>query len=57
MKMGFVILARKDDRIDVLGHEWRRDVDLCVSMGYTDKNAGNEKNGRHPVPKKRMLEF
>ena len=56
MQMRLVILSRKDDRIDVLGHEGRSDVDLCVSIGSTGKDAGNEKNGRHPVPEKRMTD-
>lgn len=33
VKMRFAMLSREDDRVDVLVHERRRNVDLCVGIG------------------------
>lgn len=49
--VGLVKGAREDDGIDVLLHERLGHVDLGVSLGSSDEEAGGEKNGRrHPVP-------
>ena len=45
VKMRFAMLSREDDGVDVLVHERRRDVDLCVGVGRLHGEAGGQQGG------------
>ena len=40
--MGFAVLSREDDGVDVLVHERRRNVNLCVGIGRLCGEAGQQ---------------